>query len=212
MNRSNSHRANLFYSIETDTLTRIYFRPNFVYSNGDSQSIRNSSSTNADGELVNQLSSENKSNFDNVSFNNNLTVTRRFKKKGAYFRLRVGNENSDNENISFFNSTREIFGDNPDTTTQDQKIIDESNSNSYTISGRYRNLIKKNLYYSVNYNFETQNEDSKRNVLDFDETTDRYSDLNEALSNTFTTRSEKHIPQAGLRYDNDTLTIEGRLG
>ena len=212
VNRSNSHRANLFYSIEIDSLTKIYFRPGFDHSTGDRQNSRNSSSTNADGELVNQLSSENKSDFDNISLNNDLTLTRRFKKKGAYFRLRLGNENSDNKNISFFNSTRQIFGDNPDITTQDQKIVDRSQSNSYTISGRYRNLIIKDLYYSVNYNFETQNKDSKRNVFDLDETTDRYSDLNEALSNTFTTRSQKHIPQAGLRYDDDTLTVEGRLG
>jgi hypothetical protein len=186
------------YSIELDTLTRISFRPRLVYTNGSNQSSRNSSSTDAEG--------------DNVSLNSFLTFTRRFQKKGTYLRLSFKSANDDNESISFFNSTREIFDEDAETQVQNQQIIDASKSNSYTLSGRFRNMIKKHLYYTIDYEYETSNDESIRNVFDFNDTTDAYSDLNDELSNTFTTRSKKHIPEAGLRYDNDTLSIEGQLG
>ena len=212
VNRSQSHRANVNYSVELDTLTRISFRPQMLYTNGNSQSSRNSSSTDADGDLINQLSTENQSDFDNVSWNSNLTFTRRFKQEGTYLRLRFQNAHDDNERISFFNSTREIFDEDTETQVQDQQIIDASKSNSYIINGRFRNLIKKHLYYTINYNYKTSDNESIRNVFNFNNTTDAFSDLNEDLSNTFTTRSNKHIPRAGLKYDDDTLRIEGQLG
>lgn len=212
VNRSQSHRANVNYSVELDTLTRISFRPQMLYTNGNSQSSRNSSSTDAEGDLINQLSTENQSDFDNVSWNSNLTFTRRFKQEGTYLRLRFQNAHDDNERISFFNSTREIFDEDTETQVQDQQIIDASKSNSYIINGRFRNLIKKHLYYTINYNYKTSDNESIRNVFDFNNTTDAFSDLNEDLSNTFTTRSNKHIPRAGLKYDDDTLRIEGQLG
>ncbi|MDR9401435.1 MAG: outer membrane beta-barrel protein [Psychroflexus sp.] len=212
VNRSQSHRANVNYSVELDTLTRISFRPQMLYTNGNSQSSRNSSSTDADRDLINQLSTENQSDFDNVSWNSNLTFTRRFKQEGTYLRLRFQNAHDDNERISFFNSTREIFDEDTETQVQDQQIIDASKSNSYIINGRFRNLIKKHLYYTINYNYKTSDNESIRNVFDFNNTTDAFSDLNEDLSNTFTTRSNKHIPRAGLKYDDDTLRIEGQLG
>lgn len=212
VNRSQSHRANVNYSVELDTLTRISFRPQMLYTNGNSQSSRNSSSTDADRDLINQLSTENQSDFDNVSWNSNLTFTRRFKQEGTYLRLRFQNAHDDNERISFFNSTREIFDEDTETQVQDQQIIDASKSNSYIINGRFRNLIKKHLYYTINYNYKISDNESIRNVFDFNNTTDAFSDLNEDLSNTFTTRSNKHIPRAGLKYDDDTLRIEGQLG
>jgi hypothetical protein len=212
VNRSQSHRANVNYSVELDTLTRISFRPQMLYTNGNSQSSRNSSSTDADRDLINQLSTENQSDFDNVSWNSNLTFTRRFKQEGTYLRLRFQNAHDDNERISFFNSTREIFDEGTETQVQDQQIIDASKSNSYIINGRFRNLIKKHLYYTINYNYKTSDNESIRNVFNFNNTTDAFSDLNEDLSNTFTTRSNKHIPRAGLKYDDDTLRIEGQLG
>jgi hypothetical protein len=212
VNRSQSHRANVNYSVELDTLTRISFRPQMLYTNGNSQSSRNSSSTDADGDLINQLSTENQSDFDNVSWNSNLTFTRRFKQEGTYLRLRFQNAHDDNERISFFNSTREIFDEDTETQVQDQQIIDASKSNSYIINGRFRNLIKKHLYYTINYNYKTSDNESIRNVFNFNNTTDAFSDLNEDLSNTSTPRSNKHIPRAGLKYDDDTLRIEGQLG
>ena len=207
VNRSNSHRGSLNYSFKPDTLTRISLRPNINASSGNNQSSSFSESLDSDGVLINQLDTQNNSEFDNTNFSNNLSVSRRLKTKGAYASLRFRNTNSQSENNSFFNSTREIFGDNPNTDIQNQNIQNNSHRDEYTISGNYRNLLTKNLFYSVNYEYANESEKSERNVLDFDDNTGDFTSFNEDLSNAFTVSANKHIPKAGVSYDNDTLTI-----
>jgi hypothetical protein len=212
INRSDSHRANVNYSIKPDTLTRISIRPGLNLSRGENQSFSSSESLSEDGDLINQLSTDNNSIFENSNFSNSISASRKLKAKGAYASLRFSNNNSRSENTSLFNSTREVFGNNPNTEVQNQSIVSNSESDQYTIGASYRNKLAENLFYSVDYEFSTENEESDRNVFDFDENTGSFSDLNENLSNSFEIRSQKHIPKAGLRYSNDTLYVSLSAG
>lgn len=207
ISRSESHRGSLNYSFKPDTLTRISLRPNINVSSGDNQSTSFSESLNSDGQQINQLNTQNSSEFDNNTFSNNLSVSRRLKTKGAYASLNFRNTNIKSENNSFFNSTREIFGDNPNTNIQNQNIQNNSHRDEYSIRGSYRNLLFENLFYSVEYEYVNESEKSERNVLDFDDNTRDYTSFNEDLSNAFTVSANKHIPKAGVRFDDDTLTI-----
>lgn len=211
VNRSDSHRANVEYSLKPDTLTRIYIRPSINLSLGENQSRSNSESLTTDGELINQLSTENKSQFDNSTFSNSIYASRKLN-KDAFVSLRFSNNNNKSENSSLFNSTREIFGDNPNTQVQNQNIINNSQSDQYTVSAQYRNLLLKNLFYNLEYEYSIENETSEREVFDFDDSTGDFSNLNENLSNAFTVESQKHIPTAGIRYDNDTLYMSIKAG
>ncbi len=207
LNQSDSHRGSLNYSIKPDTLTRISIRPNINISSGDNNTSSFSESLNSDGEQINQLTSDNTSEFENTNFSNNVSVSRKLKTKGAYASLRFRNNNSKSENNSLFNSTREIFGDNPNTEIQNQNIQSNSHRDEYTISGSYRNVLFADLFYSFSYEYTNESEKSERNVFDFDDNTGQFTSLNEDLSNAFTLRSNKHIPKAGVRFDDDTLTI-----
>lgn len=211
VNRSDSHRANVEYSLKPDTLTRIYIRPSINLSLGENQSRSNSESLTTDGELINQLSTENKSQFDNSTFSNSIYASRKLN-KDAFVSLRFSNNNNKSENSSLFNSTREIFGNNPNTQVQNQNIINNSQSDQYTVSAQYRNLLFKNLFYNLEYEYSIENETSEREVFDFDDSTGDFSNLNENLSNAFTVESQKHIPTAGIRYDNDTLYMSIKAG
>lgn len=211
VNRSDSHRANVEYSLKPDTLTRIYIRPSINLSLGENQSRSNSESLTTDGELINQLSTENKSQFDNSTFSNSIYASRKLN-KDAFVSLRFSNNNNKSENSSLFNSTREIFGDNPNTQVQNQNIINNSQSDQYTVSAQYGNLLLKNLFYNLEYEYSIENETSEREVFDFDDSTGDFSNLNENLSNAFTVESQKHIPTAGIRYDNDTLYMSIKAG
>jgi len=212
VNRSDSHRANVNYSIKPDTLTRISIRPSINVSSGENQSISNSESLSETGELINQLSTDNNSQFENSNFSNSISASRKLKKKGSYMSLRFSNTNSQSENSSLFNSTREVFGDNANTEIQNQNIVSNSESDQYTVEARYRNELTKNLFYNLNYQYSIENNDSERNVFDFDEGTGNFSNLNQNLSNSFEVRSRKHIPKIGLRYSNDTLFMNLSVG
>jgi len=212
LNTSDSHRANLNYSVKPDTLTRISIRPNINLSKGENLSASNSESLSADGDLVNQLSTQNNSTFENNSFNNTISASRRLKENGAYVSLRFSNNNSKSDNSSFFKSTTEIFGDAPTTEEQDQNILNTSQNDQYTIGATYRNKLTERLFYNIYYEYSTANEKSERLVFDFDDTTESYDDLNENLSNVFAVNSQKHIPKAGLSYNNDTLYFNFNAG
>jgi len=212
LNNSDSHRANVNYSIKPDTLTRISIEPNINLSKGENLNSSRSESLSSDGQLVNQLSTENTSTFDNKSFNNTIYASRRFKTKGAYVSLRFTNNNTNSENNSLFNSTREIFGDNPNTEIQDQNILNNAQNDQYTFGTSYRNKLSEHLFYNVNYEYSTTNEKSERLVFDFDENTGEFSSLNEDLSNAFTVNSQKHIPKAGISYNNDTIYFNVNAG
>lgn len=207
LNQSDSHRGSLNYSVKPDTLTRISIRPNIDISSGNNETSSFSESLNSDGEQINQLNTDNTSEFENKTFSNNLSFSRKLKTKGAYASLRLRNTNTNSENNSLFNSTREIFGDNPNTEIQNQNIQNNSHRDEYSISGRYRNLLFEDLFYSLSYEYVNESEKSERNVLDFDDNTGEFSSLNEDLSNAFTLNANKHIPKAGVRFDDDTLTV-----
>lgn len=207
LNQSDSHRSSLNYSFKPDTLTRISLRPNINVSSGNNETSSFSESLESDGEQINQLNTENLSEFENASFSNNFSVSRKMKTDGAYASLRFRNTNTKSENNSLFNSTREIFGNNPNTEIQNQNIQSNSHRDEYSISGSYRNLLFQNVFYNISYEYANESEKSERNVFDFDDNTGEFSDLNEDLSNAFTVRANKHIPKAGVRFDDDTLTV-----
>jgi len=207
LNQSDSHRSSLNYSFKPDTLTRISLRPNINVSSGNNETSSFSESLESNGEQINQLNTENLSEFENASFSNNFSVSRKMKTDGAYASLRFRNTNTKSENNSLFNSTREIFGNNPNTEIQNQNIQSNSHRDEYSISGSYRNLLFQNVFYNISYEYASESEKSERNVFDFDDNTGEFSDLNEDLSNAFTVRANKHIPKAGVRFDDDTLTV-----
>lgn len=207
LNQSDSHRSSLNYSFKPDTLTRISLRPNINVSSGNNETSSFSESLENDGEKINQLNTENLSEFENASFSNNFSVSRKMKTDGAYASLRFRNTNTKSENNSLFNSTREIFGNSPNTEIQNQNIQSNSHRDEYSISGSYRNLLFQNVFYNISYEYANESEKSERNVFDFDDNTGEFSDLNEDLSNAFTVRANKHIPKAGVRFDDDTLTV-----
>lgn len=212
LNRSDSHRASANYSFKPDTLTRISISPNINISKGENESNSISESTNSNGALINSLNTENLSEFDNSNFSNNLSFSKRLKTKGAFISMLFRNTNNRSENNSLFNSSREIFGDNPNTEIQNQNIQSETKRDEYNISGNYRNVITDKLFYSIRYEYATESEDSERIVFDFDENSGEFSILNEDLSNAFNLKSEKHIPKLGLSYRTDTISFNLNAG
>ncbi len=212
VSRSDSHRASANYSFKQDTLTRISIRPNLNISKGENESTSFSESLDADGELINLLNTENLSEFDNSNFSNNLSVSRKLKAEGAYISVSFRNTNNRSDNNSLFNSSREVFGENPNVEIQNQNIQSETKRDEYRISGNYRNVLLENLFYNIRYQYATEREDSERNVFDFDDNTEEFTILNEELSNAFNLKAEKHIPKVGFSYRNDTLNFNFNAG
>lgn len=209
---NDSHRGNMDFSAEPDTLTRISIRPSININKGTTQGSNTAESIDENGDLINTSSSENRTENTNLNFSNNLNATRKFGDRGAFVRFSFRNQNNKSESDNFFFSERETFGDNANTETQDQLITEENHSDTYEISSRYRAVMIDDLFLDISYSYENESSKNERRVLDFDENTNNYSDFNENLSNEFKVRGEKHIPSVGLRYEGEKLRTGFNLG
>ena len=209
---NNSHRGNINFTFKPDTLTRINLRPSINISNGISESSSVNESLDEDGNLINTSEIENRNDNLNLNFTNDLSITRKFGSRGAFLNFSVENENNKSESDNFFFSSRETFGDNPTTEIQDQLISEENTSDTYEIRSRYRSVMTDDLFLDIAYSYEIESSSNERNVLDFDETTDSYSNFNQDLSNEFEVKGETHIPNVGLRYEGDKLRTGFNVG
>ncbi|WP_127846606.1 outer membrane beta-barrel protein [Psychroflexus aestuariivivens] len=202
---NDSHRGNMDFSIEPDTLTRISIRPSININKGTSQSSNTSESLDENGDLFNSSISENNSENTSLNFNNNLYATRKFGDRGAFVSLNFRNRNSKTESDNFFFSERQTFGDNANTEIQDQLISEDNHSDSYELGARYRAVMTENLFLDFSYSYEIESSKNERSVFDFNDSTNDYSDFNENLSNEFEVKGEKHIPSFGLQYEGEKL-------
>jgi hypothetical protein len=209
---NNSHRGNVNFSYKPDTLTRISIRPSININKGTTQSSNLSESLDEDQNLINTSETENRNENLNLNFSNRLSITRKFGDKGAFLNLSLDNDNNKSESDNFFFSSRETFGDNPNTLIQDQLISEDNYSDTYEIESRYRSVMTDNLFLDATYSYEIESSKNERSIFDFDENTNSYSNFNAELSNEFKVKGETHIPSVGLRYEGDKLRTGFNVG
>ncbi len=209
---NDSHRGNVNFTYKPDTLTRINIRPSINLSKGVNQSSSISESLSESGDLINTSEIENRSENLNFNFNNTLSVTRKFGSRGAFLDVSLDNDNNKSESDNFLFSNRQTFGTNADLEEQDQLISENSNSETYKVATRYRSVMADNLFLDVSYSYEIEASKNERNVFDFDETTNTYTNFNQDLSNEFEVKGETHIPRVGLRYEGDKLRTGFNVG
>jgi hypothetical protein len=209
---NNSHRGNTNFSYKPDTLTRISIRPSININRGTTQGSNLSESLDENQNLINTSETENRNENINLNFSNKLSVTRKFGDKGAFLNLSLDNDNNKSESDNFFFSSREIFGDKPNSLLQDQLISEDNYSDTYEIESRYRSVMTNNLFLDATYSYEIQSSKNERSVFDFDENTNSYSNFNAELSNEFKVKGDTHIPSVGLRYEGDKLRTGFNIG
>ena len=196
-----NHRISGRIEVKPDTLTSFNIRPTINLSNNFSDNSSSSVSTDEEGNIINNVETSSISNSDNQSLGANFNFSRRTQQKGTYYGL-YGNVNKNkNESQSDFNSIRITFDElgNPETPDiQDQIINNNSENNRFSITPYINKKISESLTGSINYNFETGNQENKRSVFDRDGSGTLV--FNPALSNDFEVKNRQQRPSIGLRY------------
>ncbi|OUS09592.1 TonB-dependent receptor [Nonlabens dokdonensis] len=196
-----NHRISGRIEVKPDTLTSFNIRPTINLSNNFSDNSSSSVSTDEEGNIINNVETSSISNSDNQSLGANFNFSRRTQQKGTYYGL-YGNVNKNkNESQSDFNSIRITFDElgNPETPDiQDQIINNNSENNRFSITPYINKKISETLTGSINYNFETGNQENKRSVFDRDGSGTLI--FNPALSNDFEVKNRQQRPSIGLRY------------
>ena len=207
---NDSHRANLRYEVEFDTLTKLSIAPRFNANIGTS--FRNSDEETLDENmnLQNTSTVDEMEELTSADFSNNVDFIKRFGSRGSYLQLDLDHSHSkqENENIYFSEST---FINAPENNMiQDQLIDQDENTNSFGAGISKRSVLAENLFLDINYDFSTSKRRNTRNV--FDAVDGNYTNFNELLSNDFEVKSYTHTPNAGINYEGEVWRVDTEIG
>ncbi len=207
---NNNHRGDVRFEYEPDTMTRISIRPHITANNGFSQSDAFTESTEVDGTMINNSTSENHSEVRGVDFSNRFDITRKFGTKGGYVELGFDNQNSTQDQTRSNYTSRNIYDDLgvlESNEVQDQLIDEETTSNEYTIDAEARIPFSEEWKLDLEYEFTTSKNHNKRLIYETDDVSGIYNQLNDSLSSDFTSKTLRHRPSIGLVYEGEDLRI-----
>lgn len=208
---NDSHRAHSRFQIEFDTLTRLSINPRFNSNIGMSTRTKDQETLDKDMNLRNNLLINEEEDLKSASFSNRIDFIKRFGSRGSYFQLDFQHSHSRQENDNIYYSERTIFsGNNPGTQIQDQYIDEDEKKNTMEVGASKRNVLAKELFLDLNYNFSASKTNNVRNIFNLEN--GDYSDFDEFLSNDFEVRNFIHTPNAGINFEGETWRIGTKLG
>ncbi|MCM8570346.1 outer membrane beta-barrel protein [Gramella jeungdoensis] len=210
---NDSHRANLRFEVEFDSLTRLSVRPRFDMNIGESHRNSTAESLNENQEQINVTETQSDEELERTNFSNDIDFIKRCGGNGAFLRLEFSNWHREQKNDNFFYSEsvfREEGGENIEI--QDQYIDEDEKENSYSFEASNRSVLATDFFLDISYDFDYSNSTNQRYVYEADESSGDYSILNNTLSNDFETTSRRHTPNIGLNYEGEIWRVQTEIG
>ncbi|WP_417786438.1 outer membrane beta-barrel protein [Tenacibaculum sp.] len=198
---NHNHSFDTDFDIEIDSTFLINIKPSFVFNKRKGSSRRQEESLDEDNILTNSYVSSAYSKSEANNFQNRLDITKKLGAKGSFIKASITNriDKADTEEIN--QSTIETFGSDPDIENRDQKSTIENNLIGLTTRLTYRfPLIAKKFFLDTKYSYQRDERENKENTLDFNSTTQQYSDFNTELSSDFTYNDITKTPSVELVY------------
>lgn len=204
-NITDAHRANVRVNYTIDNYNSLIYSSNI--STQDSKSFRNDTVTSFTEKLNNIYKlSESRSRIDNtgngVNWNNNLLWRRRFDKAGrtlsVNFSHSLGRNNIDGYNSSVL-SDYEPGGVKIKDSAFNQNNKRKSTNDNYGVSMSYTEPIGRDKIWEFNYGYNRNASESDRQTYDFDQSTGKFSAINDELTNHFDNLNQIHRVGSNFR-------------
>lgn len=213
---NNGENDNRQYSFDTsatiklDSLTSIYFSPSFSktksfnFNNSKSNTLRNDL-------LLNENESFTSTDSENNSFNPNIYVTKRFKKKGRSVYANLSSSISEAKRDQL-NKSQTIFYQTTDPADiRNQLSKTKNQTNNYKFGTGYTEPISDSATVSLSLNYENKLDSNLRDVSDFDQNTGKYSSYNSDLSNIMNQKINEISPELSFELNKSKLNIWANL-
>jgi hypothetical protein len=197
-NITDAHRANVRLNYTIDNYNSLIYSSNISTQN--SNSYRNDTVTSFTEKLNSRYKlSESRSRIDNtgngVNWNNNLLWRRRFDKAGRTLSVNFSHSMVRN-NIDGFNSSvlsdYEPGGIKIRDSVFNQNNKRKSTTDNYGIAASYTEPIGRDKIWEFNYGYNRNSSVSDRETYDFDQSTGKYSAINDELTNHFDNLKQSH--------------------
>ncbi len=210
---ADNHAVNLNFNIKVDSTFLINIKPAFRLARSENRFSSTEESLDNLGDRINESSTNNRTKNTSGNFQNRLSLTKRFGKKGSFVKFRLQNEFNREESEDFIQSETEIFGDDPSLINRDQFTDGESGVDGYNLGITYRYpLIAEKLFLDLKLGHRNDNRTRKRSTFDFDENTQQFDTFNIDLSTDFEGRNIRTTPEVSLSYNTEKFNISFGTG
>lgn len=202
-NTNESHRVNISGDYKIDTANSIKLSSSVNLQQSRYGIGSNYNSVAATGNLLNDGYANSFVAGKGYSWNNNALFKHRFPKKGRTFSTNLSvnlNNSSSNGGLQSQNNYYQPNGSLQQSDTINQVNNQHNDSKSYGLVLSYTEPLSKKSLLEFNYNFNTTHSTSDKTTYDFDKAGGKYTALNDALSNIFSTNYSYHRPTVNWRY------------
>ncbi|MGB5820875.1 MAG: outer membrane beta-barrel protein [Saonia sp.] len=200
---SNQGSANLEFNM--DKTLRISLQPSLGVNQANSFNVRNTVSTDEDGNLINGNKTETEDDALQRNFSNELHILKKLDPMGRFIRFSFNNTNSENKGISNLNSLQEVFGNDADEDILNQVSNVDNTNDRYELGVAYRQPLAKKLFLDFGYVYRNTKQNNSKQVFDFNDTTGDFSIFNETLSSDFSFQNIQQQPSLGLMGNGEKL-------
>lgn len=207
-----SHRINMNFSMNLDSLTFIELKPNvnFDAATADNLSI---------SEFIDSLQTRSlRTDIQNTNISSGITsnsealLRRRFKRPKRELELKyILNYSKNNTTGQLLNQAQYDFAGSLDTTFRQDKTNDNGSTNHYTIL-TFTEPITKRIKIQTEYLYEFGNQLQDKRTYDFDINTGLYSLENTFFSNNFDNIRQQHRGTIVGIYEDRKHTLTGGIG
>ncbi len=209
-----SHNNNLNHRIHAnlsfkDSSWIIYYKPSLSFSHTEGQETSAATSKGEKGALINKSNSAYLSQSQDRDIKHQLTVGRRFKKKGQILVLNLfGNSrHSKGEDKNRFRNlyyTGDVPGD-----SADQSIQRNVSTDGYFSTLSYYHPLSEDFRLHLGYQLQWQHAKNNKATFDYNEETGKYNLPDSTLSNNFRSNGITQTPTLGfsLKLDSGKWTI-----
>ena len=198
---NDNHSIDTNFDIEIDSTFLINISPSFIINKRKGTFIRNEETLDENLTLTNVSSSNSYSEADAKNFRNTIDITKKLGTKGSFIKTSITNQIDKSNSEDLFQSSRETFGNNPETTTINQKSNTKENYSGFNTKITYRlPLIAKKFFLDTKYSYQNNERENQKNTFSFNSTTQEYSDFNSLLSSDFTYKDITKTPALELVY------------
>lgn len=207
-----THNFTSVFEFKIDSTSSIIIEPNFTKANSKKDIKSEQSSFDAKDALLNSSTSDNFYENDLNSFNNTLSFTKSFKKKGKYLSAVFRNENSVNTNDDYIDSKTEFHQDVKPADVRKQFNETKNIHDNYNAEIEYTQPITDSLKVKIGMDYKFDKKKDSRDAFKYDETNLSYSIVNDSLTNLFNSTENTFTPNTGIILNKKKVNINLNLG
>ncbi|HMP98845.1 MAG TPA: outer membrane beta-barrel protein [Cyclobacteriaceae bacterium] len=204
-NNNTGHRLNTVLDHKIDSANSLRFTSNLNYNLSTSDRRSMSSNTREGGVLQNESEQTSLNDAESLTYNGDLLMRHRFRKKGRTLSANLLFRLSQNYSEGLLLATNKFYVPFETQENIRQENTQDNQSYSYGTNLSFTEALGNRIYLELNYNFIQNLNSVDRQVYDVD--SEEIRTFNAALSNKFESDYQYHRPGFNLRMNRKNFNV-----